>query len=304
MSEESDWLSTHPELKTYRDDGAKLSACFNLSLSDATHRLRQVRKLGPQEGLCSRFTTLEQLVVEGWIRDDRGIRFRGADCLNDHPEIVEALNNIGIESKEAEHFTKFCWMYHHRRTSVIDTSELLGCFSGTYNAEFGLIVSINSIAPYKMPDGSPRVFLPGETLPALHFWSNVVFLAYQEQCVKEQRDPTNLKHIIRTSISKLTSAHKVMSGLLVGKDTPAFIPFNDRRTFAAGTNEANALLGTPTGAGVLWMLLRRPRLTGKIVKSVSIFGRLGFGLETAKERMDLAEHGGLHLYFEIADCSP
>ena len=82
----------------------------------------------------------------------------------------------------------------------------------------------------------------------------------------------------------LTSAHKVMTGLLIGKDTPAFIPFKDRRTFAAGTNEANALLGTPTGVGVLWMLLRQPHLTGKVVKSVSIFGRLGFRLESAKER--------------------
>ena len=52
------------------------------------------------------------------------------------------------------------------------------------------------------------------------------------------------------------------------------------------------------------MLLEPPHLAGKVVNSVSIFGRPGFRLESAKERMDFADYSDPHLYYEIAISAP
>lgn len=129
----------------------------------------------------------------------------------------------------------------------------------------------------------------------------MIFLAYQRECANEQRDVRGLRHIFRIRIDSKTDAFKVIHAVLGPDHEFEFIAFKDRREFAANTDEAKALLGTRTGAGVAWMLLRQPALAGKVVKSVSIFGRLKFASLREEAEANAPRNGGVHLYFAIED---
>lgn len=76
------------------------------------------------------------------------------------------------------------------------------------------------------------------------------------------------------------------------------LPWQERRSFQPESDEGEALLGTPSGYGVLWMLLRQPALRHLTVKRVCVFGRWASGRVVAALYTIVA---GPHLYIELGD---
>lgn len=135
-----------------------------------------------------------------------------------------------------------------------------------------------------------------QTLPHLHHWSDVTFLNYKRQAIQQDVPVSRLKHILRTDIES-PEMRKVIQ-MVVGADYQAYLPWPRRRTFAAESDGAKALLGTESGWGVLWMILRHPELGPKRVKSVSVYGQV----RDVEDRHDFeAEGNRVHLYFELGD---
>jgi len=283
-------------MNTYRDKGAELLTCLQLSPAEATQRLRQSKRLGAQEHLRSRFTTHKRLSKQGWVQETNNIGMITDNGWSSYPEVDAAYKELRMATTP-RNFTTSSWDYNYNGPS----SKRLGFYQGTYNPRAGLIVSVNSQSPHRKRDGTKLSPVPGQTLPDLHHWSDVVFLAYQHQCAEDFGDADHLKHIFRLSISTKTDAYGVIKAMLGADHRLPFIAFNERREFAADTEEAKALFGTPTGAGVAWMLLRQPDLARKVVKSVAIFGRLRYMEHDAEVLAEYEDMGGPHLYFEIGD---
>lgn len=162
--------------------------------------------------------------------------------------------------------------------------------------EAGLIVSTQEFSPrYQITN--PNVFHGTRTptkLPPLIHWSDVAFLTYQHQCQGSGVDVNSLQHIFRCRIENKTTSSIVerVAQRKFGQKFPA-PAWSHRWLFAAGEEGGNAILASPNGRGVAWMLLtHREQLGRKRVKSVAVFAQ--------EDDPDL-ETQGPSLYFELED---
>jgi len=170
-------------------------------------------------------------------------------------------------------------------------------FSSMMGPTCGVIVTAHSKSPIHnlKRQGSEAADLRA---PELQHWSDITFLTYQDLCknIRPETSVEGLKHIFRFNILNDITV-PIIKAIVQRQGTFAsFLKFetstwSQRLSFDASTEEGRALLATPNGAGVAWMLVRyREQLGWKRVKRVSIFG-LG---ETSARR-------GVSLYFELED---
>lgn len=287
-------------MRIFRDRAAELLACLELSPAEATQRLKKSRRLGEQEDLQSEFTSHDRLEKQRWVKATNNVGMIVDNGWSSCAEVEAAYGELQIDTAPGR-FTASSWDFNYKGGQSGPSSKRLGFYQGTYSPRAGLITSVNSQSPHRKRDGTRLRPVPGQTLPDLHYWSDVVFLAYQQQCAKEKRRASNLRHIFRLSISTKTAAYGVIKAMLGADHRLPCIAFDERREFAAGTDQAKVLFGTPTGAGVAWMLLRQPELAGKVVRSVSVFGRLRYVEHSPEVLAEYEDMGGPHLYFEIGD---
>lgn len=135
--------------------------------------------------------------------------------------------------------------------------------------------------------------VPGRPLPELQHWADVAFVAYKEQCKLDGKPVTGLARVFRCEIKNEKTLEVVraicaeIAGMARGMNTT---------TFDAGSAQGNALIATPNGAGVAWVLLRhRERLGKKVIKRVILMANPEY-LSGEGKYLD-----GPHLCFEVAD---
>ena len=104
-------------------------------------------------------------------------------------------------------------------------------------------------------------------------WSDVVFLDWQQRCGGSLG---NLKHAFRHEI-----ANRVTNGIIdqivgeeLASDKSKLYPLGTNGIkYEKGDREFNALLGTPNGAGVGFLLAQHKTQIGvKTVESITVFG--------------------------------
>ncbi|KAL9011178.1 MAG: hypothetical protein Q9173_003952 [Seirophora scorigena] len=96
-----------------------------------------------------------------------------------------------------------------------------------------------------------RLAAPGQKIPALHRWSDVVWLAWTLTAGREDRG--QLRYIVRENITtKLT--RRIMEYIKRARPDTDFLPWPGRLYDAATSDEGKALLATPHGVGVAYML--------------------------------------------------
>jgi hypothetical protein len=105
----------------------------------------------------------------------------------------------------------------------------------------------------------------------LNRWSDVVFLEWQKLCEKVHVPLNSLKHIIRYNVDNGPTEDVIQD--VFGLNTKDWSEISHGRTFYPGEEEFTALLGTPNGSGVAYMLIDHKGQFGQVrVKSITVKG--------------------------------
>lgn len=159
--------------------------------------------------------------------------------------------------------------FKHVRDSKVD-GHFYPSTSGTYeillNAAGGALIATESSGPSHLTKAD--ILGPGEELVALQQWSDVAFLAWKHESGGNIR---NLKYIVQSIIINPITVDIIGRILESRKETvkpwPGLkIPMTDP--------DAQALLGSPNGGGVAWLLIQHKEQLGlKVPDAVTIYGR-------------------------------
>lgn len=129
-------------------------------------------------------------------------------------------------------------------------------------------------------------------MPKLHHWADLAFIAYQHQCGVEGQSVKRLKNVFRCDI-KNEITHAIIGAILPDRperSTVDFLPFE------SNSKEAKALIATPNGAGVAWMLLaHRKQLGWKTIVRVTVMTDADCLVEEA------FKYQRPHFWFGLAD---
>lgn len=133
-------------------------------------------------------------------------------------------------------------------------------------------------------------------IPELARWSDVAFLAYQEQCRVAKRPVSGLRYVVRTNIINKRTYQTICDILNRKERSLPPVANSWRLDFDVEEAEAKALIATPNGYGVAWLLLqRRLQLSWKAITKVTIIA--------CPSHLQSREPNayGPHLVFEITD---
>ncbi|PWY87094.1 hypothetical protein BO94DRAFT_546336 [Aspergillus sclerotioniger CBS 115572] len=136
-----------------------------------------------------------------------------------------------------------------------------GRYANVYYPEEGLIIADENYGPRN----NKKIAEDGQPYVKLQQWSDVVYLNWENQAGS---DVSELKAVIRFSISNLGAQavmNTVTGGAVIGG-------YKSPMKFESGSANYNALLGTPNGSGVAWLLINHKAQLGiKTIKSISLF---------------------------------
>ena len=116
-----------------------------------------------------------------------------------------------------------------------------------------------SLCPSEAQTSKDRRTLPSH-LPALGHWADIAFIAWQERCRENQKPVTGLKHVFRCQISNQETLKVVRALCGQAQLTDCWV---QNRTYDPDSDEGKALIGTPNGASVAWLLLKHRQNLGR-----------------------------------------
>lgn len=118
---------------------------------------------------------------------------------------------------------------------------------------------------YAKVKGRPMNIVP------LDRWSDVVFLEWKKLCKKAHVPVSSLKHVIRYNVDNKPTEDVIQD--VFGLDRPDWSKISRGRRFHPDEEEFAALLGTPNGSGVAYMLIDHKGQFGQMrVKSITVKG--------------------------------
>jgi hypothetical protein len=134
------------------------------------------------------------------------------------------------------------------------------------SAKAGLIVAMESYCalPFEANDK--------ERLPTLIHWSDFAFLHWR-RCVADEDSLKTLKYILRYCITNDTTREVIWRIFRQErKKTREFTHIWPGVVVDANTEEGQALIGTPNGKGVAWLLAQHKRALGrKVIDNITLF---------------------------------
>ncbi|KAK5132539.1 hypothetical protein LTR08_008856 [Meristemomyces frigidus] len=135
----------------------------------------------------------------------------------------------------------------------------------------GILVAYNNISPASAIQWPFHRGWTGGPLPPLAAWSDIQYLEWHHLCTSHNVDPKGLKTVMRSNvINKATQAVMWLALESVGiTDGPKAWPGTK---FDMSTDAGRAILGTPNGNGVGWLLFsHREGLGWKTITSVTMW---------------------------------
>jgi hypothetical protein len=217
--------------------------------------------------------TLRDLSKWGWCQ---GVYVR-PNALHEYADMLASLNsnsilqaegkggdNVGMSFDHAD-------VYHIKRKSYEPTEAH---YSGFLNWKAGLLIAHYNFGPQ---DGISRYGLSDSPLPELQHWSDLAFLQWKMlDQIGVGHGP--LRYVLRASIAN-TDTIAIVSHVL-GMDASyqpasyASRPLWPGVSFSMDQEQAHAILGTPNGSGVGWLLAQHqgdPDLGRKVLDKVTVF---------------------------------
>ncbi|KAE8378405.1 hypothetical protein BDV26DRAFT_292222 [Aspergillus bertholletiae] len=171
---------------------------------------------------------------------------------------------------------------HNMRVSIVQSQPVTvdgkhyeasgSSYQSVFNVNAGMIVADNNYSPeYEKPHWPKEAFVP------LKQWSGVVFLLWERVAMDDAKD---LRHIFRCAVTNPQTLSIMRKA--PGEDDN-FDYWNKYgpmkrggRTFRPGSIEYYALLYSPNGRGIGWMLAQHKSQLGlRTVSSITIFGADG-----------------------------
>ena len=116
-----------------------------------------------------------------------------------------------------------------------------------------------------MPVQQLAPFLPGP-----HKWSEIVWAIWAGVAQVEDAQPASLKYIFRHEVATANTRHIMELAVNVGEDA-LDRPWPGVR-FVKGSQQYQALMGTPHGTSIAWLLIDHPDdLPGREIESITVF---------------------------------
>ena len=209
------------------------------------------------ESVQSEYLTQNAFQQEGW-----------APYPDDNYNKDDVLNRLS-EALEIDKSSNIHIGHHHKGSDVQQGKPTTNAhFDTVINPPAVIIVVVNSRSPTKsVESGRADEWRQGDQLPDLKFWSDVAYL----QWTSVTDESSDLRYVIRLNITNERT--KAVIGHIMTQ--PSLI---DRYPMFPGISwslyedeEVAALLGTPNGIGVAWLLIQhKAQLGHKIVKKVTL----------------------------------
>jgi hypothetical protein len=141
-----------------------------------------------------------------------------------------------------------------------------GCFYSAMNPDIGVLIACFNTNPAGMTDQHGHTDPKTMILPKLQHWSDVAFLQWQS--LSDEGVIPDLKYIIRSHIQNADCVGIIKSNILptlrqkLNRRT-SWLPMWPGIDFDMTSEEAKALLGTPNGSGVAWLLAQHKEELGQ-----------------------------------------
>ncbi|KAB8067803.1 hypothetical protein BDV29DRAFT_196156 [Aspergillus leporis] len=216
----------------------------------------------------SQWTNYGDLSRYGWTVDtDRDAGDTMAqDVLED---AFEELNIDGDQNKKYK-------IIHSRPVTVDGKSykETGGYYQSLFNVNAGLIVADDNSSP---ENEKKKEQWPKSDFVPLRQWSDVLFLLW-ERVAKDKT--SGLSHVIRSIVINAETLATMRQAIGEAEDFSAWnklSPMKEKgKTFRPGQDEYYALLYSPNGRGIGWLLTQHKAQLGlRTVSSITVFGADG-----------------------------
>jgi hypothetical protein len=275
--ESSLYPNVSPDVSAAFDDPALTSRSDSTRLSDARRvalvqdrvrfenlvakgaKLHGLTITDPSETTESSFTAVQDLEKWGYMRT-------GLVAPAQRQGIGETMKSIGVSAEFAEKNGPNVVVGHTHEHPMIVEGALYPATDGLLcqiiNPLDGVIVAYDNITAGSM---TKELGLDPSRVPKLDHWSDIAYL----QWLSKAYEGSNLRYVLRYGVINHDTRFVVnflglQSGLIVS-EWPG-------RTYRAGSPEFSALLGSPNGSGVAYLLIQHKRQLGhKTVDRVTIF---------------------------------
>ena len=221
----------------------------------------------------SYFTDVEDLDENGYASSMDYI-FTDMDRLSDafrdlgaDSEMIDnGGKNILVHHVYGEKFTKNLMVgeFPDKLSSILTAVQgTLPYFAHVCNPEDGMLIADGNLT---VP---AAVMLDDELtkLPLLHYWSDIAFLQYLSTFPSPPPQPLPLNYVLRLGIMNHETCQVLVN--IYGLHECCLWP---GLTFDIESEEGQAILGTPNGSGVAWMLIQhKAQLGEKKIKKVTVF---------------------------------
>ncbi|KAK3078934.1 hypothetical protein LTS18_006252, partial [Coniosporium uncinatum] len=143
-------------------------------------------------------------------------------------------------------------------------------YDNLYDLTSGAIWAVNNLSPGKANARSGRA----APLPDLQLWSDVVFLEWARRASNDDDDDDgvgansikNLKFVLRLWIVNVETCDVIAHALRrlhPAREESRLVHFENEADIPVESEEGKALLGTPNGRGVAWLLVQHRRQLGR-----------------------------------------
>lgn len=214
----------------------------------------------------AKYTSYSDFSTYGWISSN--------DPWSASESYATAVQALGV-STDASNNRLVEWKHTvSKRINGVSYPATFAQYDNLFNPAGGLIVALINYGPAfrvsqsKDPDTTQDpIAIPPGSLPPLKQWSDVVFLEWQATTTPQQRQ--NLRWVFRSGIKNLDTKRIILKAFSSIRQVPSDWPGND---FEMDTSIGKALLGTPNGNGMGWLLIQHKGQMGhKVIEKVRVY---------------------------------
>ncbi|CAA9962859.1 hypothetical protein PTMSG1_06227 [Pyrenophora teres f. maculata] len=211
----------------------------------------------------SDFTDPEDLDDSGYVANDEYL-------FADVERLSTPFRDLGANSKMDYHGGKNILVHHLYNQGFTNDKRIRPYFAQICNPEAGIIVAEGNLT---VPVAAIFEEVSIE-MPLLRHWSDIAFLQYLSTFPSPPPQPLPLKYIFRLTIMNATTCEVLKS--VIAKQGVEEYSLWPGLTFDIESEEGRAILGSPNGAGVAWMLLQhKTQLGEKKIEKVTVFYATG-----------------------------
>ncbi|KAF2097652.1 hypothetical protein NA57DRAFT_77904 [Rhizodiscina lignyota] len=240
------------------EKGAALQCVAKESKEDARKLLDAWKVNSP---LDSQYTSYNDLDKNGWVTEDEA---------KTDPETLkrevggDALKAIGVDLTRLQSIATL----HLGMTDEWEHEGTNAYYNAEYDALNGVIIVTEARSPeYMVKEGrAPH----GAAVPDMKHWSDITFLEWAHVAGSRVAGLSNILHMDVDNPESVWIAEKVIGGDGLPEE------WAKAKEISPSTQEGQALLGSPNGGGVGWLLAQHKDALGKkAVRGIKVFATPG-----------------------------